>query len=147
MKAAVTPYGGMEEPLDPVLYMLTYGATYVGQAFAGNAKLGAQLIKEGMEHKGFSFINLLSQCPSFNELDTAAVFKSACSQLDTGHDITDLSAAMQAVNKAKQEGRIPTGLLYKVERPALDERMAALVKRVGGNKDYDLKKIIDLARP
>ncbi|MDD5180367.1 MAG: thiamine pyrophosphate-dependent enzyme [Gallionellaceae bacterium] len=147
MKAAVTPYGGMEEPLDPILYMLTYGATYVGQAFAGNAKLGAQLIKEGMEHKGFSFINLLSQCPSFNELDTAVVFRNACNQLDTGHDITDLSAAMQVVNKAKQEGRIPTGLLYKVDRPALDERMAALVERVGGHKDYDLKKIIDLARP
>ncbi|MDP2694839.1 MAG: thiamine pyrophosphate-dependent enzyme [Gallionella sp.] len=147
MKAAVTPYGGMEEPLDPILYMLTYGATYVAQAFAGNAKLGAQLIKEGMEHKGFSFINLLSQCPSFNELDTALSFRSACDQVDTAHDISDRNAAMQVVNKAKQEGRIPTGLLYKSERPALHERMAELVKRVGGTKDYDLRKIIDLARP
>jgi 2-oxoglutarate ferredoxin oxidoreductase subunit beta len=147
MKAAVTPYGGMEEPLDPILYMLTYGATFVGQAFAGNAKLGAQLIKEGMEHKGFSFINLLSQCPSFNELDTALSFRNACDQVDAAHDISDRNAAMQVVYKAKQEGRIPTGLLYKSERPALHERMAELVKRVGGSKDYDLRKIIDLARP
>ena len=147
MKAAVTPYGGMEEPLDPILYMLTYGATFVGQAFAGNAKLGAQLIKEGMEHKGFAFINLLSQCPSFNELDTALSFRNACDQVDATHDISDRNAAMQVVYKAKQECRIPTGLLYKSERPALHERMAELVKRVGGSKDYDLRKIIDLARP
>lgn len=147
MKATVTPYGGMEEPLDPILYMLTYGATYVAQAFAGNAKLGAQLIKEGMQHNGFSFINLLSQCPSFNDLDTALSFRNACNQVDAAHDISDRNAAMQVVNKAKQEGRIPTGLLYKSERPALHERMAELVKRVGGSKDYDLRKIIDLARP
>jgi len=147
MKAAVTPYGGMEEPLDPILYMLTYGATYVAQAFAGNAKLGAKLIKEGMEHNGFAFINLLSQCPSFNELDTAVSFRNACDEVPDSHDISDRNAAMQAVSKAKQEGRIPTGLLYKVERPALHERMAELVNRVGGSKDYDLRKIIDLARP
>lgn len=147
MKAAVTPYGGMEEPLDPILYMLTYGATYVGQAFAGNAKLGAQLIKGGMEHNGFAFINLLSQCPSFNELDTAVSFRNACDEVDPAHDISDLNAAINVVTAAKKAGRIPTGLLYKTERPALHERMAELVKRVGGHKDYDLKKIIDLSRP
>ncbi|MDH4286744.1 MAG: 2-oxoacid:ferredoxin oxidoreductase subunit beta [Gallionella sp.] len=147
MKTTTTPYGGMEVPLDPVLYMLTYGATYVGQAFAGNVKLASQLIKEGMEHKGFAFINLLSQCPSFNEIDTAQAFKEACNQVDPGHDVSDLDAAMHAVNAAKNEGRIPTGLLYKVERPTLDQRMAELVERVGGHKGYDLRKIIDLARP
>lgn len=147
MKTTTTPYGGLEEPLDPILYMLTYGATYVAQAFAGNAKLGAQLIKEGMEHKGFAFINLLSQCPSYNDLDTAASFRDACDQVDQAHDTSDLNAAMQVVNRAKQAGRVPTGLLYKTERPTLDERMAELVTRVGGHKDYDLKKIIGLARP
>ena len=147
MKLTVTPYGGMEEPLDPVLYMLTYGATYVGQAFASNVKLASKLIVEGMEHKGFAFINLLSQCPSFNEIDTAQAFKDACEQVPDSHDTSDLNAAMQAVTAAKQLGRIPTGLLYKTQRPTLDQNMAELVKRVGGHKDYDLRKIIDLARP
>ncbi len=147
MKAAVTPYGGMEEPLDPIMYMLTYGATYVAQSFSGNAKLAAQLIKDGMEHKGFAFINLLSQCPSFNELDTAVAFRNACDQVPDGHDTSNLNAAMQAVTAAKQAGRIATGLLYKAERPTLDQRMADLVKRVNGSKDYDLRKIVDLSRP
>lgn len=147
MKTSTTPYGGLEEPLDPVLYMLTYGATYVGQAFAGNVKLASQLIKDGMEHKGFAFVNLLSQCPSYNDIDTAHAFKDACNQVDPSHDISDLDAAMHVVNEAKRQGRIPTGLLYKTERPTLDQRMAELVERVGGHKDYDLRKIIDLARP
>lgn len=147
MKATTTPYGGIEPPLDPVLYMLTYGATFVAQAFAGNVKLASQLIKDAMAHQGFAFINLLSHCPTFNEIDTAKTFKSACEQLDVSHDITDLDAAMHVVNTARQEGRLASGLLYKVERPTLDQRMAELVERVGGSKDYDLRKVIDLARP
>jgi 2-oxoglutarate/2-oxoacid ferredoxin oxidoreductase subunit beta len=147
MKTATTPYGGVEEPLDPVLYMLTYGASYVAQSYAANAKLTTRLIKEGMEHKGFAFINVLSHCPTFNEIDDAKSFKEASDEVAPEHDVTDLDAAMHVVNMATRAGRIPTGLLYKVERPTLDERMAELVQRVGGHADYDLKQIIDLSRP
>jgi 2-oxoglutarate ferredoxin oxidoreductase subunit beta len=147
MKTATTPYGGVEEPLDPVLYMLTYGASYVAQSYAANAKLTTRLIKEGMEHKGFAFINVLSHCPTFNEIDDAKSFKGASDEVAPEHDVTDLDAAMHVVNMATRAGRIPTGLLYRVERPTLDERMAELVQRVGGHPDYDLKQIIDLSRP
>ncbi|WIM05557.1 MAG: 2-oxoacid:ferredoxin oxidoreductase subunit beta [Candidatus Nitricoxidivorans perseverans] len=147
MKASTTPYGGVEPPLDPVLYMLTFGASYVAQAFAGNVKLVTRLIREGMEHKGFAFINVLSQCPTFNELDDAKHFKGICEEIAADHDVTDLDAAMHVVNAARAAGRTPTGLLYRVDRPTLDERMAQLVENVGGHKDYDLRKIIDLSRP
>ena len=147
MKTATTPYGGVEEPLDPVLYMLTYGASFVAQSYAANARLTSRLIKEGMEHKGFSFINVLSHCPTFNDIDDARSFKEASDEVAADHDVTDLDAAMHVVNMAHRAGRIPTGLLYKVERPTLDERMAELVQRVGGHRDYDLRQIIDLSRP
>jgi 2-oxoglutarate ferredoxin oxidoreductase subunit beta len=147
MKTATTPYGGVEEPLDPVLYMLTYGASFVAQSYAANAKLTSRLIKEGMEHKGFSFINVLSHCPTFNNVDDAKSFKEASAEVAADHDVTDLDAAMHVVNLAHRAGRIPTGLLYRVERPTLDERMAELVQQVGGHRDYDLRQIIDLSRP
>lgn len=147
MKAYTTPYGGVEEPMDPVMYMLTFGATFVAQSLATNVKLTTRLIKEAMEHKGFSFINVMSHCPTFNMIDDAKYFKDAAEDVEEGHDVTDMPAAMAAVSKARKEGRIPIGLLYKEDRPTLDERMAALVEQVGGGPDYDLKKIIDLARP
>ena len=147
MKAYTTPYGGTEEPLDPILYMLSYGASFVAQSNATNVKMTASLIKQGMEHRGFAFINVLSNCPSFNHIDDAKHFKSVCEEIPEEHDATDRDAAMHIVNSAAQDGKIPVGLLYKVERPTLDERMAALVSHVGGHKDYDLRKIIDLARP
>lgn len=147
MKAYTTPYGGVEEPLDPVLYMLTYGASFVAQSLSTNVKLTTRLIKEGMEHKGFSFINVLSHCPTFNMIDDAKYFKDAADEVAEGHDIGDVSAAMAAVNAAHREKRIPIGLLFREERPTLDERMADIVKQVGGSPDYDLNKIINLSRP
>lgn len=147
MKAYTTPYGGVEEPLDPVLYMLSYGASFVAQSNATNVKMTAALIKEGMEHRGFSFINVLSNCPSFNTIDDAKYFKSICEEVPAEHDIRDHDAAILAVNRATREGKMAVGLLYKEERPTLGDRMADLVKQVGGHKDYDLRQIIDLSRP
>ncbi len=147
MKAYTTPYGGVDNPMNPVLYMLTYGATYVGQAFAGNPKMCAELIKGALSHHGFAFVNILSQCPSFNKIDTVPYFRDLVAEVPEEHDVGDLDAAMHVVNVAEREGKAPVGLLYKTERPTLDEEMAALVKKVGGHPDYDLRKVVDLSRP
>ena len=145
MKAYTTPYGGIEEPMRPLLYMLTYGATYVAQAYSGNAKMCAELIKGGLEHKGFAYIHILSPCITFNKIDTADYFKGIIKDIPEKHNVTDLHKAMHLIYKFKDKE--PVGLLYKSHRPTLDLIMADLVKQVGGSKDYDIRKIIDLARP
>ncbi|MEO5378233.1 MAG: 2-oxoacid:ferredoxin oxidoreductase subunit beta [Magnetococcus sp. DMHC-6] len=144
LKAYTTPYGGPDDPMIPVLYMLTYGATYVAQAFAGKPKLCAELIKAGLEHNGFSFINIFSQCPSFNNIDTIEYFRELVQEIPADHDPSNLGAAMEL---ARQTERVPIGLLYETQRATLSERMAAIVTKVGGHPDYDLSKIIELYRP
>ncbi len=145
MKAYTTPYGGVEEPMNPLTYMLTYGATYVGQSFAGNPKMCAALIKGALEHKGFSYVNILSQCPTFNKIDTVKFYRELVEELPEDHDTGNFEKAYHYA--LRPDGKAPVGLLYKTERPTLDEAMAGLVERVGGNPDYDLSKVIDLARP
>ena len=92
---------------------------------------------------------IIGRCkgPLQHALDDAKHFKGICEEVAADHDVTDLDAAMHVVNAARAGGRTPTGLLYRVDRPTLDERMAQLVENVGGHKDYDLRKIIDLSRP
>lgn len=145
LKAYTTPYGGVEEPLNPLTYMLTYGATYVGQAFAGKPKLCAELIKGALEHKGFSYVNIFSQCPTFNKIDTIKFYRSIVEDVPVDHDISNLEAAFHLANRP--EGKAPIGLLYRAEQPTLDEAMAALVKKVGGHPEYDLKQVVNLSRP
>jgi len=145
LKAYTTPYGGVEEPMDPITYMLAYGATYVAQAFAGNPVMCAELIKGAIEHKGFSYVNIFSQCPTFNKIDTAKFYRSIVEEVPEGHDISDKSAAMEL--SLRPGGKAPVGLIYQEDRQTLDEAMAGLVDLVGGSPDYDLTKIIDENRP
>ncbi|HIJ83014.1 MAG: pyruvate ferredoxin/flavodoxin oxidoreductase, beta subunit [Magnetococcales bacterium] len=146
MKAYTTPYGGPEEPMNPLLYMLTYGATYVAQAFAGKPGICADLIRGGLEHRGFSYINIYSQCPTFNQIDTIEFYRDLVETVPKDHDVTDLGEAI-TLSRQSSAGRAPMGLLYKVNRPTLDQRMHAIVEGVGGSPDYDLNRIIDLHRP
>ncbi|MBF0162225.1 MAG: 2-oxoacid:ferredoxin oxidoreductase subunit beta [Magnetococcales bacterium] len=146
LKAYTTPYGGPDEPMNPLLYMLTYGATYVAQGFAGKPQLCAELIKGALEHKGFSYVNIFSQCPTFNSIDTVEFYRELVREVPEGHDTSNLGAAMELARR-DAEGHAPIGLLYKVNRPTLDERLAAIVTKVGGHKGYDINKIIDLASP
>lgn len=145
LKAYTTPYGGPDEPMNPLMYMLTYGATYVAQAFAGKPKICAELIKGALEHKGFSYVNIFSQCPTFNKIDTIEFYRDLVEEIPAGHDPSDMSAAIELARRPG--GKAPMGLLYKEERPTLADKMADIVKLVGGKPDYDLMKIIDLARP
>ena len=147
MKTYTTPHGNPDDPMNPLLYMLTYGATYVAQGFAGKPTDCANLVKEALEHKGFFFVFFLSQCPSFNYIDTVKYFRDFIKPLPEDHDSTDLDNAMSVVNKYTAEGRAPTGVLYKVERDTLDKRMVDIVEKVGGSPDYDMRKVINLSRP
>lgn len=146
LKAYTTPYGGPDEPMNPLLYMLTYGATYVAQGFAGKPKICAELIKGALEHKGFSYVNIFSQCPSFNKIDTVQYYRELVKEIPEGHDPSDLGKAID-VARGLEDGKAPMGLLYKTDKPTLDEKLAEIVTKVGGHKDYDLNKIVDLYRP
>ncbi|MBF0285253.1 MAG: 2-oxoacid:ferredoxin oxidoreductase subunit beta [Magnetococcales bacterium] len=145
MKGYTTPYGGPEDPMNPLMYMLTYGATYVAQAFAGKPKLCAELIKGALEHKGFAYVNIFSQCPSFNYLDTVEFYRDLVFEIPADHDPTDMTKAIALARRPN--GKAPIGLLYTENKPTLDERVAEFVTRVGGGPDYDINKIINLSRP
>lgn len=147
MIAYTTPYGGVEEPLSPLKYMLAYGASFIAQTYAAKPATIAELIEAGVRHKGFAFINILSNCPSFNKIDTPQQIKGIMRDVPADHDVTDLEAASALVNRFEAEGAAPNGLIYQSVRPTLDEQMARLVSEVDGHAGYDIRQIIDLSRP
>ncbi|MBF0212540.1 MAG: 2-oxoacid:ferredoxin oxidoreductase subunit beta, partial [Magnetococcales bacterium] len=112
----------------------------------GKPKVCADLIKGAMEHKGFSYVNIYSQCVTYNRIDTIQYYRDLMREIPEDHDPSDLGAAIELA-RGDTEGHRPMGLLYKVQRETLDERLAAIVTQVGGHKDYDRNKIINLYRP
>jgi 2-oxoglutarate ferredoxin oxidoreductase subunit beta len=61
-----TPLGNPEDPLNPLALMLEAGATFVARGYAGKVDHLADLIVRAVEHEGFSYIDILQPCVSFN---------------------------------------------------------------------------------
>jgi len=70
-----SPYGNDERPFDSINLAIAAGATYVARWTTFHSQQLETSIKKAINHKGFSFIEVLSQCPTqagrniFNERD------------------------------------------------------------------------------
>lgn len=54
------------EGIDLCALAIQLGATFVAQSFSGDKRQLVPLLKAAMQHKGFSFINVISPCVTFN---------------------------------------------------------------------------------
>ena len=145
--ATTTPYGVPDEQtVDPILYTLAYGATFVARGSAGNPKMLRSIIVEALQHKGFAFIDVLSACPTYNKVDTPESYKANTAAIPEGHDRGDYNKAMSlAINGV--DGKMALGVLYQVEKPTLNDKLEAIIKKVNGSDTYDLNKVVDLYKP
>ncbi|MCL4357180.1 MAG: thiamine pyrophosphate-dependent enzyme [Candidatus Thermoplasmatota archaeon] len=120
MKTKTTPDGNIEPPINPLSMALSAGATFVAREFSGDVKHMQETIKKGIQHKGFSFIDVFSPCVTYNKDNTYEFFRDRVYRLeDEKHDTSDLIAAFR---KAEEWGdRIPTGILYEREATIISD--------------------------
>ncbi len=119
-KTKSTPKGSFETPLNPLHLMLASGATFVARGFTGDMQHLRSLILQALKHRGFAFIDVLQDCPSFNP--TLQKFKPKVYDLNKeGHNVEDFGAAWE---KAKEwDDRIPIGLFYRVEKEIYEKQL------------------------
>lgn len=55
------------EAIDGVLLALSLGATFVARSFSGDKAQLVPILKAGLKHKGFAFIDVISPCVTFND--------------------------------------------------------------------------------
>lgn len=63
-RTQTSPYGNIEYPFDVCELARAAGATYVARWTTAHPYQLLKAIKEGINHEGFSFIEVLSQCPT-----------------------------------------------------------------------------------
>ena len=56
-----------QEPIDPVSTALALGATYIARSFSGDKEQLVPLIKGAIMHSGFSLVDIISPCVTFND--------------------------------------------------------------------------------
>ncbi len=116
------------------------GATFVARAFAGKPKHVAQMIVEGVQHRGYAFIDVLQPCVTFNRVNTYDWYRKRVYQLEEeSYDPSDREAAWQKAHE--WEERIPLGVLYRVEGlPTYEDQVQALADGSPVSRIADLAK-------
>jgi 2-oxoglutarate ferredoxin oxidoreductase subunit beta len=113
--------GVVLEPLRPLELAMSMGCGFVARGFAGDIDLLADLIVQAVRYKGFSLVDVLQPCVSFNKLNTHSWYKERIYRLD---DKTyDCSNIDEAFRKAREWGeRIPLGVIFRTPKPCYEEK-------------------------
>lgn len=123
-KTKSTPGGVVDEPINPLTLSLTAGATFVARGFAGDIPGLSELIAQAVSHKGFSIVDILQPCVTFDKVHTYAWYRTRLYQLGDGYAPDN---KLKAIEKALEWGdKIPIGILYKEDKPTSEDREAAL---------------------
>lgn len=117
LETITSPLGSMEEPINPLLYMLAYGAGFVAQATPADMPGMVALVEEAIRYPGFSFVNIQSPCVTFGEDDQQLkAHKTKMKSLASmGHDSSDQLRAMDLARAYGQE--LYTGVFYRNPNP------------------------------
>jgi 2-oxoglutarate ferredoxin oxidoreductase subunit beta len=119
--ASVAPNGNPDAPLNGLALALAAGATFLARGFSAQPKQLVEVIKAAVRHRGFSIVEVMSPCVTYNKVNTYAWFKEHVEEIGVREDYApnDRLAAFDALTR---EGPIPLGVIYREERPTLEEQ-------------------------
>lgn len=126
-KTSTAPYGNLGGHFDFVKLAEAAGATYVARATTYHVKLLEKVIIEGIEHPGFSVIEVLEDCPTAygrrNKLGTPAQMmkrhKENCVRL----------TQIDKMSIEEVEGKIPIGVFTKRIRQEFVQEHYRIIER------------------
>jgi 2-oxoglutarate ferredoxin oxidoreductase subunit beta len=141
LATASSAHGSLEAPVNPLLYVLGYGAEFVAQGTPADMNSLAKVIEEGIRYPGFAFINVQSPCVTYGQEDQMLkAQKATMKSLESiNHNPADRLAAMdlaQAYGEA-----LYTGVFYRKPDPGptfeqlARQRHESMVPTVKGRAD------------
>lgn len=104
-KTKTTPEGKKENAIDPLVLALASGASFVAQAYAKDVMRTKEIMKSALMHKGFSFVNILQPCVSFND------FTKEIESIKS--DVIVTSNLQEAMATAMDKSKYHIGVIYQ----------------------------------
>ncbi|MEK7851873.1 MAG: 2-oxoacid:ferredoxin oxidoreductase subunit beta [Deltaproteobacteria bacterium] len=139
MVTKTQPFGVFSEQLNPIALAIALDCSFVARSFAGDTKHLKEMIKEAMNHKGFSLVDIFQPCVTFNKVNTFAWYKERVYQVEKEYNPED---RVEAFKRALEWGdRIPIGVIYKNHRPVLEERVPVIAEKPLVRQGFDKSKL------
>ncbi|MDR4507544.1 MAG: 2-oxoacid:ferredoxin oxidoreductase subunit beta [Candidatus Brocadiaceae bacterium] len=117
------PSGVVLEPLHSLQMAIVLGAGFVARGYSTEKDHLSWLILEGIKHRGFSLIDVLQPCVTFNRKNTHEWYAERVYKVndDGSYPSGDKAAAL---HKAAEWGdRIPIGILYQMQKKSYEENI------------------------
>lgn len=118
-KSKSTPLGSIEEPFNPLLTLLSAGATFVARAYAPDIAGTKNIMEKAINHKGFSYVDIIQPCITF--FDTRDYFKERLYWLPEDFQADNKKNAMEILDK--KDDKIPLGIFYNVETTTFEDNL------------------------
>ena len=136
-----TPYGKLEEALNPLELYFTLGVSFIASGFSSQPKELAKLIGQAMDHPGFAIVHIQSPCTTYNDNyeelkgDKSKGIDPLIWDIPADHDPSDRQAAHEVI----QQGGVPLGIIYRrIDRISLDQRLEQMHATVSAKSVEEL---------
>ena len=127
-RAATAPYGQIEPPFDLCRLAEAAGASFVARGTAADIRPMEKLIKQGIQHPGFAFIEAVVPCPT--EYGKRNAPGKVLDMLDEEKACSISQAKAASLSPQELRGRIVTGVLHRdTDAPEFRRAYAATAAR------------------
>jgi len=116
-KTVTSTFGSLEDPVNPLLYVLGYGASFVAQGSPADMPGLGRIIEQAIRFPGFAFVNVQSPCVTYGEAEQQLKAQKAriVSLESIGHDPADWASAAERARE--QATKFYTGIFYRNPNP------------------------------
>jgi len=144
---SLTPYGKLSVPLNVLEFAISCETTFVSRTFAGNPDHMKEMINLAFAHQGFSLVEVIAPCRTFDKKMNFAFFKDRLIDInqELGHDPADKKAALARAALAFEYDTLPTvkipiGVFWQERSLTFEENVANVKKQYSkkGKSGFDV---------
>jgi 2-oxoglutarate ferredoxin oxidoreductase subunit beta len=133
-------FGNPENPANPLALALAYNATFVARCFSGNIQHLTETIVAGIQHRGFSFLQILSPCVTYRGREQFSILREITPPLPEGYDPKDKLAAYKY---AEDPEKLWLGIFYESQEPTLGDKFDAIAGKAAAKGKATLDGLLD----
>jgi len=131
--SSTTPYGNLSYQFDFVKLAEGAGATFVARASSYHVKLLERVIKEGIEHHGFSVIEVFEDCPT--AYGRRNKFRGAVDMMKWWKEHCVNIEAIDQLSLDEAKDKIPIGVFTKFARQEFVDELHRVAERAMAEED------------
>jgi 2-oxoglutarate/2-oxoacid ferredoxin oxidoreductase subunit beta len=140
-KGPSTPRGSFETPFNVISLMIEVGATFVARGFSGDIKHLTDIMVQAVEHKGFSFIDVLQPAVPYHKW---IEYRERVEYLQQ-----EPETYFEAIRTAKEKSKFTLGVFYRTQRPVYHKELYGDHNPIANrlSRDTRLNKIRKILKP